>query len=206
MALSLAFKDLALYGLTLALAFLLVLPFLTSDPNKPDHDALVGDKRENNSSSGRDDTATNTATSRTTTNTIMQAPREDLPPPKDDPFTLEELKAFDGSDASKPVYVAIKGTLSSSSSSLPLFSYLNCQRPGTVFDVSRKRETYGPGGSYAVFAGKDGSRGLGLSSLEPENAVPDWSTLEEKDRKTLDDWHAFFTCVPFLSPVSASPL
>jgi len=62
-----------------------------------------------------------------------------------------------------------------------------------VFDVSRKRDTYGPGGSYAIFAGKDGSRGLGLSSLKPEDAVPDYSTLEEKDRKVLDDWHAFFT-------------
>ena len=210
MTLSLAFKDLALYGLTLALAFLFVLPFrrrtLTSDPNKLDHDALVGDKRDNNSTS-RDDIVTNTATSRTTTNTIMQAPREDLPPPKDDPFTLEELKAFDGSDASKPVYVAIKGT--SSSSYLPLSSYPHSHvpdRPGTVFDVSRKRDTYGPGGSYAVFAGKDGSRGLGLSSLKPEDAVPDWSTLEEKDRKTLDDWHAFFTCVSFLSPASAFSL
>jgi hypothetical protein len=62
--------------------------------------------------------------------------------------------------------------------------------------VSRKRDTYGPGGSYALFAGKDASRALGLSSLKVEDAVPDWSTLEEKDRKTLDDWHAFFTCVP----------
>jgi len=61
--------------------------------------------------------------------------------------------------------------------------------------VSRKRETYGPGGSYAVLAGKDGSRALGLSSLKPEDAVADWSTLEEKERKTLDDWHSFFTCV-----------
>jgi hypothetical protein len=132
MTLSLALKDLALYGLTLAVAFLLVLPFrrriLTSDPNKPDHDVLVGDKRENDSTS-RDDTATNTATSRTKTNTIMQAPREDLPPPKDDPFTSEELKAFDGSDASKPVYVAIKGALSSSSSFLPLSSYPNSYVP-----------------------------------------------------------------------------
>jgi len=73
-----------------------------------------------------------------------------------------------------------------------------------VFDVSRKRDTYGPGGSYALFAGKDGSRALGLSSLKPEDAVPDWSTLEEKDRKTLDDWHAFFTCV-FLSPAFLVP-
>lgn len=102
----------------------------------------------------------------------MQPEQTDLDPPKDDPFTQEQLKAYDGTDASKPVYVSIKGT---------------------VFDVSRKRETYGPGGSYAVLAGKDGSRALGLSSLKPEDAVADWSTLEEKERKTLDDWHTFFT-------------
>jgi hypothetical protein len=41
---------------------------------------------------------------------IMQPPRTDLAPPKDDPFTLEQLKAFDGSDPSKPIYVSIKGT------------------------------------------------------------------------------------------------
>lgn len=43
--------------------------------------------------------------------TIMQAPRTDLDPPKDDPFTLEQLKAFDGSDPSKPIYVSIKGAV-----------------------------------------------------------------------------------------------
>jgi hypothetical protein len=41
--------------------------------------------------------------------TIMQAPRADLLPPKDDPFTPAELAAFDGSDPTKPIYVAIKG-------------------------------------------------------------------------------------------------
>ena len=41
--------------------------------------------------------------------TVMQAAREDLAPPKDDPFTTEELKEYDGSDLSKPIYVAIKG-------------------------------------------------------------------------------------------------
>jgi len=39
----------------------------------------------------------------------MQAPREDLAPPKDDPYTTEELKQYDGSDPSKPILVAIKG-------------------------------------------------------------------------------------------------
>ncbi len=51
---------------------------------------------------------------------------------------------------------------------------------------------YGPGKSYSVFAGKDGSRGLGMSSLKVEDAVPDYSVLDEKDMKVLDDWHAFF--------------
>ena len=41
--------------------------------------------------------------------TIMQAPRDDLAPPKDDPFTLQQLKQYDGSDSAKPIYVAIKG-------------------------------------------------------------------------------------------------
>lgn len=41
--------------------------------------------------------------------TIMQPARTDLLPPKDDPFTLEQLKQFDGSDPTKPIYVAIKG-------------------------------------------------------------------------------------------------
>lgn len=40
---------------------------------------------------------------------IMQAPRDDLAPPKDDPFTTEELKKYDGTDSSKPILVAIKG-------------------------------------------------------------------------------------------------
>ena len=41
--------------------------------------------------------------------TIMQPPKVDLAPPKDDPFTTEALKAYDGTDPSKPIYVAIKG-------------------------------------------------------------------------------------------------
>ncbi|KAJ3561113.1 hypothetical protein NP233_g10393 [Leucocoprinus birnbaumii] len=103
---------------------------------------------------------------------IMQPPREDLAPPKDDPFTTEELRQYDGSDPSKPIYVAIKGD---------------------IFDVSHKVDSYGPGKSYNVFAGKDGSRGLGLSSLKTEDAVADYSTLDEKSMKVLDDWHSFFT-------------
>lgn len=54
---------------------------------------------------------------------------------------------------------------------------------------------YGKGGSYNLFAGKDGSRGLGMSSLKPEDAVPDYTTLPENQMKVLDDWHSFFSYV-----------
>ncbi|CAO1633139.1 unnamed protein product [Parajaminaea phylloscopi] len=93
-------------------------------------------------------------------------------PPKDDPITPEELAQYDGSDPEKPVYVAIKGL---------------------VFDVSAKREMYAPGKGYHIFAGKDGSKGLGSSSLKPEDAVADWSSLDDKQKKVLDDWVAYYT-------------
>lgn len=66
---------------------------------------------------------------------------------------------------------------------------------GTIFDVTRKSDVYGPGKSYNIFAGKDGSKGLGKSSLNPEDAVPDYSDLPENERKVLDDWFSFFQYV-----------
>lgn len=39
-----------------------------------------------------------------------------------------------------------------------------------------------------MFAGKDASRGLGMSSLKPENAVADYSTLTPEQLKVLNDW------------------
>lgn len=55
------------------------------------------------------------------------------------PLTLTpaELANFDGTDPKKPIFLAINGT---------------------IFDVSAGRNTYGPGGSYAVFAGRDATR------------------------------------------------
>ncbi|TIB77292.1 hypothetical protein E3Q23_01350 [Wallemia mellicola] len=95
---------------------------------------------------------------------VMQPPANELEPPKDTPITVDELKEHDGSN-DKPIYVAIKGT---------------------VFDVTKKKEMYGSGQSYNIFAGKDGSRGLGMSSLDPEDAVSDYSTLSEKELSVLD--------------------
>ena len=52
-------------------------------------------------------------------------------------MTLEELAAYDGTDPSKPIYLAINGT---------------------IYDVSKGARIYGPGGSYQYFAGCDASR------------------------------------------------
>ncbi|CAK7230453.1 hypothetical protein SCUCBS95973_007579 [Sporothrix curviconia] len=54
-------------------------------------------------------------------------------------FTLEELAGYDGTDASKPIYLSIDGN---------------------VFDVTAGRNYYGPAGSYRYFAGVDASRGF----------------------------------------------
>jgi len=55
--------------------------------------------------------APRTATRDQKTMSVMSAPRTDLAPPKDDPFTLEQLKRYDGKTEGTPIYVAIKGSL-----------------------------------------------------------------------------------------------
>ncbi|KAK5115154.1 hypothetical protein LTR85_009912 [Meristemomyces frigidus] len=52
-------------------------------------------------------------------------------------LTDAELRAYDGSDPEKPLYIAIDGR---------------------IFDVSSGRGFYGPGGHYGHFAGRDATR------------------------------------------------
>jgi len=58
-------------------------------------------------------------------------------------------------------------------------------------------------GSYHVFAGKDASKALGLSSVKPEDAVADYSGLDDASRKTLDGWFDFFKWA-YIQPLSLS--
>lgn len=44
-----------------------------------------------------------------------------------------------------------------------------------------------------VFAGKDASRALGKTSTKPEDAVPEWKDLGDKEKNTLNDWVKFFS-------------
>lgn len=72
-------------------------------------------------------------------------------------MTEKELLAYDGRDASKPLYLAINGT---------------------IYDVSNGRRMYGPGGSYSVFAGRDAARGF-VTACFAEDQTADLRGVEE---------------------------
>ncbi|GMM38542.1 hypothetical protein DASC09_058810 [Saccharomycopsis crataegensis] len=99
----------------------------------------------------------------------------ELDSPKDDSFTKTELLRYDGVNSEK-IYVGVKGV---------------------VFDVSKNKKVYGPGGSYHIFAGKDSSRGLGKSSLNLEdNTTENSSKIDDfttEESGVLDDWFTFFS-------------
>ncbi|KAG2500583.1 hypothetical protein HYH03_001352 [Edaphochlamys debaryana] len=82
-------------------------------------------------------------------------------------FTPEELLAFDGSDADKPVYIAVKGV---------------------IYDVSQSREFYGKGGPYEAFAGRECSRALAIMKVDAAECNDNLADCTEKQLKTLEDW------------------
>lgn len=82
-----------------------------------------------------------------------------LPSRQNSPVSLtdEELKAYDGTDPSKPIYLALNGT---------------------IYDVSISPATYGPGGSYHFFAGRDAARAF-LTGCFDTDSVPDLRGVEQ---------------------------
>lgn len=103
----------------------------------------------------------------------MDFPESDpLPPPVQlGEITEEELRQFDGSDPKKPLLMAIKGQ---------------------IYDVSQSRMFYGPGGPYALFAGKDASRALAKMSFEEKDLTGDISGLGPFELDALQDWEYKF--------------
>ncbi|XP_072962527.1 membrane steroid-binding protein 1-like [Typha angustifolia] len=97
---------------------------------------------------------------------------EPLPPPVQlGEITEEELKVYDGSDPKKPLLMAIKGQ---------------------IYDVTQSRMFYGPGGPYALFAGRDASRALAKMSFEEEDLTGDISGLGPFEVEALQDWEYKF--------------
>ncbi|KAL2197048.1 hypothetical protein P885DRAFT_36041 [Corynascus similis CBS 632.67] len=72
-------------------------------------------------------------------------------------LTLDELAAYDGTDPTKPIYLAINGT---------------------IYDVSSNARTYGPGGSYRFFSGCDAARAF-VTGCFAEDRTADMRGVEE---------------------------
>ncbi|PWW80078.1 cytochrome b5 [Tuber magnatum] len=84
-------------------------------------------------------------------------------------LTDEQLARYSGANAELPIYIAINGS---------------------VFDVSASPQTYGPGGAYGFFSGRDASRAF-VSGCFQEDLTWDLRGLEEMyitgDVRELDD-------------------
>ncbi|XP_061997044.1 membrane steroid-binding protein 2 [Rosa rugosa] len=93
------------------------------------------------------------------------------PPVQLGEITAEELKQYDGSDPKKPLLMAIKSQ---------------------IYDVSQSRMFYGPGGPYALFAGKDASRALAKMSFEDKDLTGDTTGLGPFELEALQDWEYKF--------------
>jgi len=98
-----------------------------------------------------------------------------MPPLKKQDMTLEDLRIYDGeSEACEGrICVAVNGK---------------------IFDVTRGRRFYGPGGPYSGFAGRDASRGLATFSVEPVSDVyDDLSDLKPGELEQVKEWELQFS-------------
>ncbi len=99
-----------------------------------------------------------------TTDDVMTMKKGDL--------TRKELKEFDGKSDDKH------------------FLLLACK--GTIFDVTRGRDFYGPGGPYNCFCGKDASLAFAKVSTAEEHMNAKCSNLFAMEVDALNDWYRKF--------------
>ncbi|CAI9740305.1 Hypothetical predicted protein [Octopus vulgaris] len=113
--------------------------------------------------------------------TSRQTPRpqhvaeKEIPRMKKRDMTIEELRKYDGTDEDGRVCIAVNGK---------------------IFDVTRGKQFYGPGGPYAVFAGRDASRALALFTVKEsalKNEYDDLSDLTSAEMSRMQEWEMQFT-------------
>lgn len=88
-------------------------------------------------------------------------------------FTPESLKAYDGSSPNGQVYLAFLGI---------------------VYDVTKGRKHYAPGGTYAAFAGKDASRAFVTGEFKEGTSglLDDITDLGTSSFTGIKDWASFY--------------
>ncbi|XP_054716023.1 membrane-associated progesterone receptor component 1-like [Uloborus diversus] len=99
-------------------------------------------------------------------------PTPQLPAMKRRDMTYTELKKYDGTGEDGRVCVAVNGK---------------------VFDVTKGKRFYGPGGPYASFAGRDATRCLAMFSVEvTSDDYDDLSDLNSMQMDSVREWEIQF--------------
>lgn len=103
-------------------------------------------------------------------------PREpELPKLKKQDMTLEQLREYDGKGENGRILIAANGK---------------------IFDVTRGKRFYGPGGPYGLFAGRDASRALATFSMSEDsfrNEYDDLTDLSSMQMESVREWEMQFT-------------
>lgn len=87
-------------------------------------------------------------------------------------MTVAELRQYDGTQPDGRVLIAVNGW---------------------IFDVTRGRRFYGPGGPYALFGGRDASRGLATFSVtSSDKEYDDLSDLNSMQMESVKEWEEQF--------------
>ncbi|KAG0756384.1 hypothetical protein G6F24_011188 [Rhizopus arrhizus] len=61
---------------------------------------------------------------------------------------------------------------------------------GSIYDVTRGRNFYGPGGPYANFAGHDASRGLAKNSFDLDMLTDPKESIDKLEDLSADEWES----------------
>ncbi|KAB7498468.1 Membrane-associated progesterone receptor component 2 [Armadillidium nasatum] len=95
-----------------------------------------------------------------------------IPKLKRQDMTLEQLRKYDGTDEIGRVCMGVNGK---------------------VFDVTRGKHFYGPGGPYSAFAGRDASRALATFSVnDVKDSYDDLSDLSSLQMDSVKEWEMQF--------------
>lgn len=85
-------------------------------------------------------------------------------------LTESELARYSGADDADPIYLGINGN---------------------VYDVTKKRRLYGPGGSYSFFAGADCARAF-VTGCFKTDCTHDLRGIPQDRLAQLHGWESFF--------------
>ncbi|CAB3365447.1 Hypothetical predicted protein [Cloeon dipterum] len=106
------------------------------------------------------------------TSSAAPEPEPELPKLRRD-FTVEEMREYTGDGSDGRILIAVNGK---------------------VFDVTKGRRFYGPGGPYAAFGGRDASRGLATFQVGPgKDEWDDLSDLNSTEMESVREWEMQFT-------------